>query len=362
MRQLRFLQRPQGSRDYRKSRMKVALDAMGGDYAPAVNIEGAIETIADSEDIDIILVGDESMLAKKLEGKRYPSDRISIMHASQVVTMDESPTAAIRKKKDSSIRRGIDLVKSGEADAFVSAGHSGVVMATALMVLGTSDVVDRPAIAAIMPTLKEPFVLIDAGANLHCKPTNLLQFALMGSTYCKSILGRTDPKVALVSTGEEDTKGNELTKETFKLLKEADINFIGNVDGKDIFTGDIDVIVCDGFTGNVILKTSEGLADAIIKMLKREIASMTAGRIGYLLLKPALRNFKKKTDYDEYGGAPLLGINGTCIISHGRSTSKAIKNAVRVASDFAQKKVYKTISAAIEKDLAHHERITVEKK
>jgi len=235
-------------------------------------------------------------------------------------------------------------------------------MATALLVLGVSVVVDRPAIAAIMPTLKSPFVLLDAGANLRCKPENLLQFALMGSTYCRFILGREEPKVALISTGEEDTKGNELTKETFKLLKEADLNFIGNVDGKDIFTGEADVIVCDGFTGNVVLKTSEGLAEAIIRMLKREVANLTTGRIGYLLLKPALRNFKKKTDYDEYGGAPLLGIQGTCIISHGRSTAKAIKNAIRVASDFAQKRVYEIISSAIEDDLSHHEGLPVGKK
>jgi len=184
----------------------------------------------------------------------------------------------------------------------------------------------------------------------------------MGSTYCSHILGRKEPRVALISTGEEDTKGNELTKETFKLLKEADINFIGNADGKDIFTGDIDVIVCDGFTGNVILKTSEGLADNMIKMIKREVANLTTGRIGYLLIKPALKNFKKKTDYDEFGGAPLLGIKGTCIISHGRSTSKAIRNALRVASDFAEKKVYDIISSAIEQDMAHHERSSLEKK
>jgi len=342
--------------------MRVALDAMGGDYAPAVTIEGAIDTINDFEDVEIVLVGDETVIARELDGKRFLSQRISIKHSSQVVAMDESPTVAIRKKKDSSIRRGIELVKSGEADAFVSAGHSGVVMATALLVLRASDFVDRPAIATIMPTLKSPLILIDAGANLYCKPNNLLQFALMGSTYCKMILGRPEPRVALVSTGEEDTKGNELIKETFKLLKEADIHFIGNVDGKDIFTGEYDVIVCDGFTGNVILKTSEGLADILIKMLKREVANLTAGRIGYLLLKPALRNFKKKTDYDEYGGAPLLGINGTCIISHGRSTSKAIKNALRVASDFAENKVYETISAAIERDIAHHERGKLAKK
>jgi glycerol-3-phosphate acyltransferase PlsX len=342
--------------------MRIALDAMGGDYAPAVNIEGAIETVSNSEDLDIILVGDEPTLTRELDSKHYPPNRISVKHASQIVKMNESTTAAIRKKRDSSIRRGVELVKNGEADAFVSAGHSGVVMATALMVLGTSSVVDRPAIAAIMPTLKAPFVLIDAGANLHCKPQNLLQFALMGSIYCEAILGRTEPRVALISTGEEDSKGNELIKEAFKLLKEGDINFIGNVDGKDIFTGDADVIVCDGFTGNVVLKTSEGLADALIRMLKREVANLTAGRIGYLLLKPALRNFKKKTDYDEYGGAPLLGINGTCIISHGRSTAKAIRNAIKVASDFADKKVYEIISSAIEKNLSPCEGTKVAKK
>jgi glycerol-3-phosphate acyltransferase PlsX len=342
--------------------MRIALDAMGGDYAPAVNIEGAIETVSDSEDLDIILVGDESTLTRELDSKRYPPRRISVRHASQIVRMDESTTAAIRKKKDSSIRRGIELVKKGEADAFVSAGHSGVVMATALFVLGTSAVVDRPAIAAIMPTLKSPLVLIDAGANLLCKPQNLLQFALMGSVYCETILGREKPRVALVSTGEEETKGNELIKEAFKLLRGADINFIGNVDGKDLFTGEVDVIVCDGFTGNVVLKTSEGLADAFIRMLKREVANLAAGRIGYLLLKPALRNFKKKTDYDEYGGAPLLGINGACIISHGRSTSKAIRNAIRVACDFSAKRVHEIISSVIEKSLSPAERTTIAKK
>lgn len=342
--------------------MRIALDAMGGDYAPAVNIEGAVETVRDFEDIDIVLVGNEAVLRSHLEDKHYPAERISIKHASQVVGMDEATTVAVRKKKDSSIRRGIELVRNGEADAFVSAGHSGVVMATALLMLRTSEVVDRPAIAAIMPSLKSPFVLIDAGANLYCKPNNLLEFALMGSTYCRVILGRAEPRVALVSTGEEDTKGNELIKEAFKLLKEADINFIGNIDGKDVFTGEADVIVCDGFTGNVILKTSEGLADVLIKMLKREVANLASGRIGYLLLKPALRNFKKKTDYDEYGGAPLLGINGTCIISHGRSTAKAIQNAVRVATDFSGKKVYEIISSAIEKNFAHAGRTKVAKK
>jgi glycerol-3-phosphate acyltransferase PlsX len=331
--------------------MRIALDAMGGDYAPAVNIEGAIETLNDIEGIDIILVGDESSIKRELDNKKYLPNRISIKHASQVVGMDESPAVAIRKKRDSSISRAIELVKNGEADGFVSAGHSGVVMATALLLLRTSPSVDRPAIATIMPTLKAPFVLIDAGANLHCKPENLFQFGLMGSAYCRTIFERAEPKVALLSIGEEDTKGNELTKEAFKLLKRADINFTGNIDGKDIFTGIADVVVCDGFTGNIVLKTSEGLADAIIKILKREIAEQSVGRIGYLLMKSALISFKKKTDYDEYGGAPLLGINGTCIISHGRSTAKAIKNALRVAADFAEKKVHEVIASEIEKSM-----------
>ena len=331
--------------------MRVALDAMGGDYAPAVTIEGAIETVNDFEGIDVILVGDENSIKRKLDSKRHLPNRISIKHASQVVGMDEAPAAAIRKKRDSSIGRAIELVKNGEADAMVSAGHSGVVMATALLFLRTSPGVDRPAIATIMPTLKAPFVLIDAGANLYCKPENLYQFGLMGSAYCSAIFGRTEAKVALLSIGEEDTKGNELTKESFKLLKKADINFIGNVDGKDIFTGIADVIVCDGFTGNVVLKISEGLADAIVKILKREIAEQSVGRIAYLLMKSALISFKKKTDYDEYGGAPLLGINGTCIISHGRSTAKAIKNALRVAADFSEKRVYEVIASKIEKGM-----------
>ena len=331
--------------------MRVALDAMGGDYAPAVTIEGAIETVNDFEGIDVILVGDENSIKRKLDSKRHLPNRISIKHASQVVGMDEAPAAAIRKKRDSSIGRAIELVKNGEADAMVSAGHSGVIMATALLFLRTSPGVDRPAIATIMPTLKAPFVLIDAGANLYCKPENLYQFGLMGSAYCSAIFGRTEPKVALLSIGEEDTKGNELTKESFKLLKKADINFIGNVDGKDIFTGIADVIVCDGFTGNVVLKISEGLADAIVKILKREIAEQSVGRIAYLLMKSALISFKKKTDYDEYGGAPLLGINGTCIISHGRSTAKAIKNALRVAADFSEKRVYEVIASKIEKGM-----------
>lgn len=333
--------------------MKIALDAMGGDYAPAATVDGAVETVREYDDLEVILFGDESQLKKELKGKKYPSHCIHIRHTSQIIGMHESPVSALRKKKDSSIRRAVDAVKLKEADAVVSAGNSGVAMATALFVLGTSKGVDRPAIAAIMPTLKGLFVLIDAGANVDCKPENLLQFAVMGSAYCRTILHRPEPKVALLSIGEEDTKGNELTREAFKLLKEANINFTGNIEGKDVFSGEADVVVCDGFIGNVLLKTSEGLAEVIIKMLKREIEGQATGKLGYLLMKPALRNFKKKTDYAEYGGAPLLGINGTCIISHGRSSPRAIRNALRVAVELARKKVHKIISEEI---IGFHER------
>lgn len=327
--------------------MKIALDAMGGDFAPAVTVEGALEAIYENDDIEIILVGDEPSISKKLSGKRYPSARLRIRHSSQVVGMNEHTVAAIRKKKDSSIKRAVELVKNQEADAVVSAGHSGVAMAMALLMLGPSEGVTRPAIATIMPSLKGSFVLLDAGANADCDPENLYQFALMGDAYCKAMFELSEPRIALLSIGEEDTKGNILTKEAFKLLKDTPVKFIGNIEGKDIFSGDADAVVCDGFTGNIVLKTSEGLVDTIMKMLKKEISDLTRGRIGYLLMKPALRNFRKKTDYAEYGGAPLLGINGTCIISHGRSSAKAIKNAVKVASEFARKKVHETISYEI---------------
>ena len=327
--------------------MRIALDAMGGDYAPAVTVEGAVESVSEYDGLEVILFGDEAQLKKELKDRRCTSNRIQIRHTSQVIGMHESPVTALRKKKDSSIRRAVDAVKNKEADAVVSAGNSGVAMASALFVLGKSKGVDRPAIAATMPTLKGLFVLIDAGANVDCKAENLLQFGLMGSSYCKAIFGKREPRVALLSIGEEDGKGNELTREAFKLLKGTNLNFIGNIEGKDVFSGDADVVVCDGFIGNVFLKTSEGLADMIIKMLKREIAGMATGRVGYLFMKPALKNFRKKTDYAEYGGAPLLGINGTCIISHGRSSSRAIRNAIRVAAEFSRKKVHEIIAEEI---------------
>jgi glycerol-3-phosphate acyltransferase PlsX len=316
---------------------------MGGDHAPAAVVEGAMEALGEFDGLELVLAGDERALRRELSPKRYPAERVRIIHAPEVVGMDEPALQAIRKKKNSSIRKCFDLVKSGEGDSVVTAGHSGVAMALALLVLGTSKGVDRPAIATVMPTLKKPFVLIDAGANVDCTPRNLLQFALMADSYAKHIFNRPEPKVALLSIGEEATKGNELTREAFKLLEGSGVNFIGNIEGKDIFQGAADVVVCDGFVGNIVLKTSEGLAEVLVKMLKREIASEAMGRVGYLFIKSALRGFKRKTDYDEFGGAPLLGVNGTCIISHGRSTAKAIKNAIRVASEFSRKQVFRLI-------------------
>jgi glycerol-3-phosphate acyltransferase PlsX len=332
--------------------MKVALDAMGGDFAPDVTVAGAIEAVSEYDsDIEVILVGDKQRLNESLKNKRYPPDRLSVLHASEVVEMHETPSIALRRKKDSSIRKAVELVKNQMADAAVSAGHSGVAMATALFILGKLPNVDRPAIATLMPSLTGYFLLIDVGANVDCKPENLLEFALMGNAHYKAIFNTPSPRIALLSIGEEDTKGNELTKETFKFLKSANINFKGNIEGKDIFSGSADVIVCDGFIGNIVLKVSEGLADTILKMLKMEIASVTTGKLGYMMIKPAIKNFKKRTDYSEYGGAPLLGINGTCIISHGRSSARAIKNAIKVAADMSKKRVHEIIANDLKKAL-----------
>jgi glycerol-3-phosphate acyltransferase PlsX len=341
--------------------MKIALDAMGGDYAPATNIDGAIDALDGNKELSIILVGDEAKISSELKKRDCKGLSIEVKHASQVVEMEESPLTAIRRKKDSSIRVAIDLVKAGKADAMISAGNSGVVMATALLILGKLPGIERPAIAAIMPSFKDHFVLIDAGANVDCKPLNLYQFGIMGDAYAKCIFDIESPKIGLLSIGEEDAKGNELTKEALKLLKDAHINFIGNIEGKDIFEGEADVVVCDGFVGNITLKVSEGLAETLSKMLKKEMMEKASGKIDPSLLKEAFKNFKLRTDYSEYGGAPLLGISKPCIISHGRSSSKAIKNAIKVAGTFQSKGVLDVISREINQGLTGRETIAIEK-
>ncbi len=326
----------------------IAIDAMGGDNAPAAIIDGAI-LAAQELGVSIILVGDEYLIREELD-RRPGSDRLplTVHHASQRVAMDEAPSQVVRRKRDSSIWVATSLVKAGTASAVVSAGNTGASMATALFLLGQIPGVERPAIAALLPTLFGPCLLLDVGANVDCKPHHLLQFAVMGHVYVGGFLDRTRPKIGLLSIGEEETKGNELTKEAFKLLRESSLNFIGNVEGRDIYAGSADVVVCDGFIGNVTLKVSEGLASTILKLLKREIAGARWGKLGYFFLKSAFSRFQKRVDYAEYGGAPLLGVNGVSIICHGRSSARAIRNAVRVATECVQQELHVRIKSDLE--------------
>ncbi|MCL6582008.1 MAG: phosphate acyltransferase PlsX [bacterium] len=342
--------------------MRIAVDVMGGDRGPKVIVEGAIQA-AREFGVQLVLVGDQRVIADELSQFDLSGLDIGIKHASEVVEMNEPPTVAIRKKRDSSIRVSTELVKSGEAEAVVSAGNTGAAMATAKILLGALRGVERPAIATILPTAKDIALLLDAGANVDCKPRHLLQFAIMGYTYSKDILGVKNPRVGLLNIGEEESKGNELTKESFKTLKEGGLNFIGNVEGKDLYSGNVDVVVCDGFTGNVALKISESVAEMISSYFKQEIPKKFLWRLGYLLMKPCFQGFKKKVDYDEYGGAPLLGINGVCIICHGRSGAKAIKNAIKVAIGFIQQNVNSHIQNSLafpHKEFDHSEKVVGE--
>jgi glycerol-3-phosphate acyltransferase PlsX len=272
---------------------------------------------------------------------------IEVHHASEVVAMDEKPTAALRKKRDSSLRIAAELVRDGIAVGLVSAGNTGAVMAISKMVIGIVPGVDRPALAAIVPTLSGHAILIDVGANVSCKAHHLVQFAIMGHLFSRMIIGVNSPRVGLMSVGEEESKGTDLTKEAYKALKEVRLNFIGNVEGRDIYNGRADVIVCDGFTGNVALKTSEGLIEAAVKLLTEELSRNIQAKLGALLSLPSFKRLKKRLDYSEYGGAPLLGIRGVSIICHGRSSSNAIKNAIRVAKEFAENKVNAKLEAEL---------------
>jgi len=326
---------------------RVALDAMGGDRGPVVNIEGAVAA-ARELGLSVLLVGNEEELSRSLRRHSTNGLGITICHAPETVGMNESPSAALRKKKHSSIRVGLELVKRGEADAFISAGNTGAVMATAMVTLGSLPGVERPAIALIVPTLRGQSILLDAGANADCKPRHLLQFAIMGDIYARQVMGKKSPTVGLLSIGEEESKGNELTREAFKELEEErSLNFTGNVEGREVFSGAADVIVCDGFTGNIALKISESAAEFFTVLLKEELEKGLVGKLGALLTRGAFRRFKKRVDYTEYGGAPLLGVGGMCIIGHGRSTAKAIKNAIRVAAECVENKVIEHIRKGI---------------
>lgn len=317
--------------------MKIAVDAMGGDYAPKVTVEGSV--LAAREGVPVILVGDRERVEAELRNHDVEGLPISIKHAPEVVGMDESPVQAIRKKKRSSIKVCFETVKSGEANAVVSAGNSGAAMAAGMFTLKKLNGVDRPAIAVCVPTLKDKVVLLDVGGNVDCKPIHLVQFAIMGDVYAKYVLGRERPRVGLLSNAFEEGKGNELTRLSHELIKKSSLNYIGYVEGKDVNKGDVDVVVSDGFVGNVVLKLSEGLVEAMASMLKAEIRQSLFAKIGYILARGAFKRLKKKMDYSEYGGAPLLGIDGSCIISHGASSSKAIKNAIFRASEYVNGKV-----------------------
>jgi phosphate acyltransferase len=327
----------------------IALDAMGSDKAPRPEVDGALQA-ARHYGVRVLLVGRESQIRAELARHTGLSDLpVEIVHASEVIGMGDKAAQAVRSKRDSSIRVGLRLVREGRASGFVTAGNTGAAMATAKMVLGALPGVDRPSLAAVFPTaLGTAAILLDVGANVDCKPDNLAQFAVMGEIYCRQMLGIRRPRVGLLSIGEEETKGNELTREAFQLLKLMPLNFIGNVEGRDLYSGKVDVIVADGFVGNVALKTSEGVANLVRYVLKESLRATITRQVGYLLSRSAFAEFKKRFDYSEYGGAPLLGVKGACIITHGSSNGNAIKNAIRVTAEFAQR----NINAAIEKELA----------
>ena len=317
----------------------IALDAMGGDHAPRAEVEGAV-LAARELGVRILLVGIEETVKAELAKHRHRGLPLEIVHASEVITMRDSPTQAFRKKKDSSVHVSVKLVRSGQAEGFVSAGNTGAVMATARFGLGTLPAVDRPALAAPFPTSRGGVsVILDVGANVDSKAAQIEQFAVMGEIYYRTIFGTRRPRVALLSIGEEEMKGNELTREAYNRLKQSSLNFVGNVEGRDVFAGNVDVIVCDGFIGNIALKISEGLVEHIGGMLRKELQSSLSSQVGYVLARKAFQDFKKKTDYSERGGAPLLGVRGTVVIGHGRSNANAIKNAIRVADGLHRSRV-----------------------
>ena len=327
----------------------IALDAMGSDRAPKPEIEGAIHA-ARHYGVHVVLVGREPLIRAELG--RVPAAAslpIQVIHASEVIAMEDKAVQAVRAKRDSSLRVGLRLVREGKASGFVTAGNTGAAMATAKMVLGGLPGVDRPALAAVIPTaVGTVAILLDVGANVDCKPQNLEQFAVMGEIYFRSMFGTRRPRVGLLSIGQEESKGNDLTREAFPLLKQLPLNFIGNVEGRDLYNGKVDVIVADGFVGNVALKTSEGVANLVRATLKESLKATITRQVGYLLSRSAFADFKKRLDHTEYGGAPLLGVKGVCFITHGSSNANAIKNAIRVAAEFAELR----INDKIEKELA----------
>ncbi len=336
--------------------MRIAVDAMGGDHAPGVNVDGAVAA-AREYGIASLLVGRTSELEPLLHETGHRGSDIEIVDAPEVVAMDEPATAAIRKKRNSSIRVAANCVRDGRARGLVSAGHTGAAMVSAKMVVGMIEGVDRPALATVVPTQTGHSLLLDVGANPDAKTPHFREFAVMGSIYAELVFGKKKPSIGLMSIGEEDSKGTDRTKEVFKVLKETGLNFVGNVEGRDVFNGKVDVIVTDGFTGNVILKVSEALAEMVEQLLREEIKRTLQASVGFLLSKSAFRRFKQRLDYSEYGGAPLLGVKGCVIICHGRSSAKAVKNAIRFAAEFSRQDLAEKIQEQIAELHTREERL-----
>lgn len=339
--------------------MRIAVDAMGGDFSPHEVIAGTVQAV-EAYDCRIVLTGDSRLIEPEL--KKYSSsakEKITVVHTDEAILMDDSPSVVVRGKKNSSVHVALRMLKNGEVSGFFSAGNTGAIMAVSKLLLRTVEGVDRPAIGAVLPTIKGHTLLLDVGANVDCKPIHFLHFAIMGAAYAKLILGISDPSVRLLSIGEEDVKGNELTKSVFNILSECSaINFKGNAEGKELFKGVCDVIVCDGFAGNIALKSSESAASYISQILKEELRRTFISKIGAILSKGAFERVKKRADYTEYGGAPLLGVNGVVIIGHGSSNANAVKNGIRVAKELAEKK----INSVIEKDVKDsYSRLKVDK-
>lgn len=317
--------------------MRIALDGMGGDFAPKEAVQGAVEAVK-AYDVEVIITGPKEIIEEELAKYQHDPQKISVLDAREVITLNESPVLGIRRKKDSSLRRAMDLVKEGKADAVVSAGSTGAILAGGLLVIGRIKGVDRAALAALMPGKNGQFMVVDLGANADVKPHNLVEFAKMGKVYFEAIKGVSNPKVGLINIGGEEEKGNELTKAAYGLLKEEkSLNFIGNVEPREITDGDVDILVCDGFTGNVVLKMYEGVVKNLMSMIKGAMMSTLKGKIGGLLVKPSLKEFMKKNDYKEEGGASLLGVNGIVVKAHGTSDARAFKNALRQAKNFYDK-------------------------
>jgi glycerol-3-phosphate acyltransferase PlsX len=320
---------------------------MGGDNSPRYEVDGAVKA-ARRWQIPVVLVGQSEIVAEELSKHDTQGLDIRIEHASEVVGMQDSASDAVRKKKDSSIRVSFNMLKEGRANAVVSTGNSGATMAAGMFVLKRIPGIDRPAIATLVPNLEDQTLVLDVGGNVDCKPPHLVQFALMGSVYVAQMLGKATPRIGLLSNGSEESKGNELTREANQILKRTSLNYVGYTEGRDIYNANVDVVVCDGFVGNVVLKVSEGLAEAIGAILREEFSSRFLSKLGYLLARPALKAFKKKVDYAEYGGAPLLGVQGTAMICHGSSNPQAIMNAIKMAHDSETHQVISKMSERLE--------------